>query len=297
MIKELASRHLEVFFVVAEELHFGRAATRLHVAQPAVSATIAALEEGLGVQLFDRTRRKVRLTAAGEAFLVEARAASTQIERAVRVARRTDAGELGRLTIGFTSVCPLTSLPGHIARFMRAHPSVDVHLRQLGTRQQMEALKLGHLDLGFTVFPEADEDIAAKTFLEEPLAAFVHAEHQLAKKKRIPLKSLLGEPFILMTLEREPKLREAYLALCKKYFLPPRVVLELDQIESMLGFVAAKLGVSLAPAAARTLEFPGVVSRLVSPGLMGGVTALWSREHLGPAARLFLDESGLAVSQ
>lgn len=295
MSRPLESRHLETFFVVADELHFGRAATRLHVAQPAVSHTIAALEEEVGTPLFDRSQRRVQLTAAGRTFLTEAHEAAAQLQRAISRARSAATGTVGQLRLAFTAVCALSPLPQQIAAFMKTYPNVEVRLEQLGTREQFDALKLGRIDLGFSVFPESDEHICSRPFVKESLAAFVPSTHQLANRRKVKLSALLQEPFILMSRRKEPKILDAYLGLCTKYSVTPNIVLELDQLESMFGFVAAGLGVSLAPWVARRLRLDGVVALPVTPALPGGIAFSWHKGHLASSTMLFIEYLGFST--
>lgn len=282
-------RHLEVFFVVAEELHFGRAASRLHVAQPAVSQTVKALEEELGVQLFDRSRRSTRLTAAGSVFLEESQAAMERLRRAGQMARQVAEGERGRLLLGMTTVSTLSPLPEAILSFQQRYPNVAVKVEQMGTTEQCRALSLGELDVGFTVMMGEFRGLVSEALTEEPLMAMLPASHRLAATRSVALHSLLEEPIILMTQQREPSIHRAYHRLCEEAGCPPRVVLELDHLESMLAFVAAGMGVSLAPAAALRLRLDGVVGRPVTPAFPGGISFVWNPQQLHPVTARFLD--------
>lgn len=282
-------RYLETFVVVADELHFGRAAEQLNVAQPAVSQTIAALEEELGAELFDRSRRQVSLTAAGEVFLEEARETLDQLDRASTLARRAAQGTHGRLVIGFTAACALSEMPAHITRFMRAHPGVDVRLRQMGTRDQLQHVRQGSMDVGFSVLPDADTELASRLVTADSLRAFFQDDHRFAHLDEVPVEQALAEPFLLMSREREPTMDRAFKRLCNEHEIDPNVVLEVDHLEAMMAFVAAGLGVSFAPSSAAELQLGGVASRPVTPPIDAGVSAIWSQEDLTPTAERFLE--------
>lgn len=275
-------RYLETFVVVADELHFGRAAARLHVAQPAVSQTIAALEEELGVRLFDRSRRQVRLTAAGTAYRAEAEAVLRRLSQAGDLARRADAGVSGRLVVGFTTVCAISGLAAFLTRFLHAEPEVQVQLLPMDTRAQVEALVLGQLDLGFTVEPLDDPALTVERVFDDALHAFVPRTHRFADQDRVAVAELLTEPLLLMSREREPAMHQALAHLCRRYDVRPDVVLEVDQLDTMLAFVAGGLGVSLAPSSAARLQLEGVVDRPLSPPIEAGVSVMWTA--LSPVA-------------
>ena len=281
-------RHLETFIIVADELHFGRAAARLHVAQPAVSQTISGLEDSLGVELFDRTRRQVRLTEAGERFLEDTRRILGDLEQAKHSARRLAAGERGQLRIGFTVACAMSRIPSAIADFMKSNPGVEVSLRQLGTAAQLEALALGRLDIGFSVLAQPDDSIQRRLVAPDRLHVFLPAQHPLAVNEEVHVSDALRCPFVLMTREQEPQMHHAFHGLCRELGIEPAVVLEVDHLEAMLAFVAAGLGVSFAPSATNKLDASGVISRPLVPFIAVDIHALWSEQNLSPATRRFL---------
>ena len=282
-------RHLEVFLVVAEELHFGRAAARLRVAQPAVSQTIALLEQELGVQLFDRSKRRVVLSAAGEAYVEEVRGVFRQLEQASTVAREAQEGVRGRLTVGFTAVCTLGFLPGALVDFMRRHPWIAVSLKQLGTAEQSEALRLGAIDIGFSILPGGHEPVHSELIAPDELHVFFHAEHRLARWERIPVIEALDESFLLMSQEREPCVHRVFERLCDRHDKHARIALEVDHLESMFAFVAAGLGVALAPSVAGRLKMDGVTSRPLEPPIASGISAIWVPETMTPTTARFIE--------
>jgi DNA-binding transcriptional LysR family regulator len=281
-------RHLETFVLVAEELHFGRAATRLRVAQPAVSQTIASLEDELGAKLFDRGHRNVALTPAGEIFLRDARTILGDLDRAAHRARQAASGERGILELGFTAVCALSPISTSITRFIHAHPAVEVRLRQMGTREQVEALKLGRLDIGFSVLPQDDLDLDTRLIEPDTLHVFLASAHPLARVDHVPVADALRHPFLLMSRESEPSMHAAFRRLCHVHDVEPDIVAEIDGLDAMLAFVAAGLAISFAPSTAGRLRLDGVVSRPLTPAIEAGVTAMWRGEELGAAGRRLL---------
>src|SRR5512133_1148541 len=183
-------RHLRYFVAVAEELHFGRAAQRLHIAQPGLSQQIQALESELGVSLLARTRRRVELTAAGQVFLDEGRRALAQVERAENLTRRAASGEIGRLTIGGTESATWVVLPELLRDFRRRYPNVDLAIREMPSPLQLEALRNGEIDVGFVRPPVGTDGLVARTILEERLGILLPKAHPLAKRSEIPIRVL-----------------------------------------------------------------------------------------------------------
>ncbi len=193
-------RHLRSFVTLAEELHFGRAAERLGMAQPPLSLQIQSLEAGLGVRLFERSRRHVALTEAGRLFLPEAQATLEQAERARRIAQQAARGEVGQLFIGFTGSAPFNAaMPAIISRFRRAWPGLHMVLRELSTTDQLAALAEGSLDIGFVRpgQPQETAGVETRLVLDEPLVVALPEQHPLAGRDSLAMADLAGESFIL----------------------------------------------------------------------------------------------------
>lgn len=289
-------RHLETFLVVADELHFGRAAERLHVAQPAVSQTIAALEADLGVKLFDRSSRAVQLTAAGAAYVGEVEEIFRQIDRANASARSADEGTTGRLVVAFTAVCTLGFLPGVVVDFMRRHPEIAVELRQLGTAEQIDALAAGTIDIGFSILPDAHGPVHSRLVAPDELHLFLAADHPLAAHDRVEVADALAESFLLLSRDREPCVHKTFDRLCDAHQVDGDVVMQVDHLESMLAFVGAGLGVSLAPSIAAGLGLDGVTSRPLEPPVPSGISAIWDPDAAAPTTTRFLDHLCAAMA-
>lgn len=257
-------RHLRYFVAVAEDLHFGRAAARLHLSQPSLSQQIQALEERIGAALFVRNRRKVELTAAGRLLLPEARATLAQAEKAVVVARRAGRGEVGRLEIGFTGSAPFNPLlPQTVRRFRERWPDVHLSLNEMSTTAQFEALAAGRLDVGFLRPGQPMEmvGIAQRLLLREPLLAVMTADHPLAAGAAVRVADLAEQPFILHPRAIGTGLFDKVMTLCAAAGFAPRIAVEAHQMSTVVTLAAVGMGVSIVPEALRRLNTDGVAFR------------------------------------
>ena len=198
-------RQLRYFVAVAEELHFRRAAVRLHISQPPLSQQIAALEHELGVRLLERTRRRVELTPAGEAFLRDARATLAELDVAVSSARAIDAGLEGVLRVGFVGSALLSIVPTTVQRFRRTRPGAEIELRERSTVEQLRAVSTGLVDVGLVRPPiEADETMHVEVVRREHTVAALPEGHPLAELRRVPLRRLAAEPLVLFPRRQAP---------------------------------------------------------------------------------------------
>ena len=281
-------RHVRTFVAIAEEMHFGRAAARLHVVQSAVSLTLKALEEEVGTLLVARSQRRVALTAAGEQYLAYARRVLATLDEGAAAARRAADGESGRLVLRFTALGAISVLPGAIARMQREHPGVELDLGQLGSAEQIEAIRARRCDLGFIVVIRGDPGLEQFRVVDEPLMAVLPTGHRLASRRRVHMRDLGDERRIILSRRSEPEIYAAYLATCAREGLSPGAALEVDQIETMLAFVAAGVGISHAPGSIRALRMKGVVTVPITPRVASGVTAVWDARALPPAGERFL---------
>jgi DNA-binding transcriptional LysR family regulator len=251
-------RHIRYFVAVAEECHFGRAALRLHIAQPPLSQQIKQLESELGVVLLTRSTRKVELTPAGEHYLERARAILTAVDEAGAEAIRVAAGEVGRLAIGFTGSATYELLPS-LARVLRSDfPGIELALRgEMLTPDQVDALLDRSLDIGFLRPPVRNRDIEVRVLRREPLIAVLAETHQLAARARVKLVDLRDEPFITYPSHHRSVVYEAVLDACQRAGFTPHDMLEVSETSTLVSFAAAGLGVALVPASVQHLQITG----------------------------------------
>jgi DNA-binding transcriptional LysR family regulator len=283
-------RHLRYFVAVAEELHFGRAAARLHLAQPPLSRQIRQLEVELGVPLFERSKRHVRLTDAGAVFLVEARAVLAAAEQAAQAARRAARGEVGQLTVGFIGAASYSVLPGIVQAFRARYPSVELVLHEMTTAEQLAALRDGQLGAGLVRPPVADPVLAATTVLREPLVVALPAAHPLAAQRRVAVAALAGEPWVLFPRRLAADLYDQILALCEGAGFRPRLAQEAVQMQTVVRLVGAGVGVSLVPRSAESLHSAGVAYRpLRGAAAEVEMAVAWRRDEESALLRQFLD--------
>jgi DNA-binding transcriptional LysR family regulator len=285
-------RHLRYFVAVAEELHFGRAAKRLHIVQPTLSTQIQRLEAEVGVQLIHRTKRSVRLTEAGRIFLEEARLALDHSERAVRGARRAASGQMGSLNVGVTPNATYGVLTEVVSLYRERCPDVAVIPREMHSTVQIEALREESIEVGF-LRPPADqeyEDLEVKPFAREPLMAVLPKSHHLSALKRVPVESLAGESFLVPRRELEPGYHEQLMAICERAGFVPKVVQETTEIQVGMALTATGGYVGLLPASTRHLKMTGIVfKRLAEPVPEMELSVAWRSGALSPVARAFLN--------
>jgi DNA-binding transcriptional LysR family regulator len=280
-------RHLRYFIALAEELHFGRAAARLGIAQPPLSHQIARLERLVGHPLFTRKPR-VELTEAGRVLLTVARRAIVQVRDGIETTRRAGRGETGKLTAGFAASTMLTRVPEAFRAYRTSHPDVALVLRELSTSAQLDALKAGFIDVGFLREPEADAAIVAEPIVRERYVAVLPPRHALARRRRIDLRALAGEPFILFPRLVAPALYEQVIALCHGAGFTPRQVQEAQEWLTIVGLVDAGLGISLVPASFERLRWGGVTYHAIEPAGATTIAMCRRNEDPTPATAAFL---------
>ena len=242
---DMELRHLRYFVVVAEELHFGHAAERLHIAQPSLSIQIRQLEREVGAPLLDRTNRRVSLTAAGRVFLEGARRTLAQTEKMVEDTRRAHRGESGRLAFGFVGSAAYEVLPQLLRTFRAAYPDIELHLHSMATKEQLAALAERRLDLGLLRLPVDDARLSWRVVTREPLVAVLPNTHSLAAADRVPLAGLRRDPFILYPRADGPAIRDTIISLCHRAGFSPTIVQESGEMQTILGLVAGGIGVAL----------------------------------------------------
>ncbi|RMF68541.1 MAG: LysR family transcriptional regulator [Cyanobacteria bacterium J069] len=286
-------RHLRYFITVAEELHFGRAAVRLHMAQPPLSQQIRQLEGELGFQLFYRTKRSVQLTEAGAVFLQECQRVMQQLDQAVQIGQQVSRGERGQLVIGFVSSAAYSILPPLLQAFRAAAPDVSLELHELTTDQQVQWLRDRRMDVGL-VRPPVDDPAFCLTLLsEEPLVVALPQQHPLAQQPQVSLADLAGKPFILFPRPLAPGLYDQIISLCQQGGFSPTIVQEAIQMQTIISLVAAEMGVAIVPLSLQNLQRTGVVYRALQEPTPKAAIALLTRQ-LDPSPTV---QGFLAIAQ
>jgi DNA-binding transcriptional LysR family regulator len=259
MNQDVELRHLRYFVAVAEELHFGRAAQRLHLSQPPLSQQIRQLEQILGYALFERTSRSVKLTNAGEAYLERARRTLRNVQRDIEETRSIGQGEVGSLHMGFVGSAMLTTLPGIFRTYREAYPRVHLHLHESFTSRVAEGLENGTLDAGILRDGDAVATLNVTTLFSEPYVAVLPVAHACARQKSISPAVLRDEPFVYYPRSAGARAFEKPLTLFEQYGFRPQIVQEASHWLTILRLVGAGLGVTVAPACVRRIASPEVV--------------------------------------
>jgi len=276
---KLDLRRMRYFLAVAEELSFSRAAERLHMAQPPLSYQIKQLEKDLGVLLFERTRRGVRLTDAGRLLFEEARRILIQLEQTARMVERVGSGAVGRLNLGFVPSASNEVLPPLLHRFRTRFPAVEILLQEMPPDDVVQRLHDSRVDVGFFYLPFADEALAFRPVSREVFVVALPEAHPLAARAEVELASLADEPFILPMRYKMPGLHMQVIELCRAAGFAPRAVQkDVWLIQTIVGLVAGGLGVALIPGSSRSLPRRGVVYRpLHGAAATVEMAAVWRR--------------------
>lgn len=259
----LELRHLRYFCTVVDELHFGRAASRLSLSQPALSVQIKQLEAILGVRLFERHTRQVSLTDAGRTLDEAARRILRDVDSAVLVTREVHEGRSGRLRVGFGPTLMLSTLGQVVRTFRQRRPDVRVDLHELPTSEQITALRRGDLDLAVVRGAEADPELHVELFAREPLLIALPRNHPAAAAARVPLAALAHDPWVLFPRAIAPLLHEQVIRLCREAGFSPRVVQESREVYTTVGLVGAGVGVTIVPETVQRMSWAGVVYKRI----------------------------------
>jgi DNA-binding transcriptional LysR family regulator len=287
-------RQLRYFVAVAEELHFGRAAARLHMTQPPLSQTIQALEELLGAALFLRTRRSVELTPAGQALLPEARRMLAHAAEMPELVRAAAAGESGRLSLAFVSSADYSVLPPFLRSYRAHYPQVHIVLQEATSDLQIEDLLHNRIDAGLLIPPlpeKARAELDYLKVLDEPLILAAPAGlDALRGAGPVWLKDLPRLPLIIFPRPISPALHDAILACFRAAGITPEIGQQAIQMQTIVSLVSAGMGLALVPQSVSNLMRPGVEYRALrdpSPQVETGLA--WRRDNRSPVLLGFLD--------
>lgn len=292
----LELRQLRYFVTVAEELHFGKAALRLHMTQPPLSQTIQALEQQLGAALFERSRRGVALTPAGLALLPEARRLLARAQELPQLVQRAAAGEVGRLALAFVSSADYSVLPPFLRAYRAAYPQVQITLQEATSDLQLDDLLHNRIDAGLLIPPLPDKarlELDYLPVLNEPLVLAVPAG-LLPKKGKVALAALQESfpalPLIVFPRAISPALYDAILSVFRDAGVTPEIGQQAIQMQTIVSLVSAGMGMALVPQSVSNLMRPGVEYRaLADAGPLVETGLAWRRDNTSPVLRGFLD--------
>jgi DNA-binding transcriptional LysR family regulator len=254
-------RQLRYFVAVAEERHYGRAAQRLHMSQPPLSMQIKALERELGIELLERTSRRVALTDAGRAFLERAKTILGAVEEAREVARGAEQGTQGRLEVGFISSATLSLLPPSIRLFRERFGGVELELKELTSAQQIDALYEGGIRVGLVRLPLRAPGIRFEPVLEERLVIALPSGHALEGLDCVSLETIADLPLIFFTRQLIPGFHAQIVELFQRVGAFPKVAQHAVHLQTIVGLVASGVGIAILPSSARRVSREGVVYR------------------------------------
>jgi len=289
-------RHLRYFVAVAEELHFGRAAARLHLSQPPLSRQIRELEEEVGARLLQRDRRRVALTSAGAAFLAEAREILTRSQRAAERALRASRGELGAIDVGFVTSATTEAFAAILREFRRARPDVEVRLYDQMPQQQLDGLRAGRLDVGFLRLPVDDPLLRSECVWRDPLVLALPAEHPLAQKESVRWTDLAHEHFVSIPWQQSPGFQGVFHEACRAAGFVPEIKQYANDLPTVIWLVSIGTGIAVVTAGLAGLLRSSVVIRpLEPPGPQVEMVVAWRRDEASPVVAAFLEVTRSAV--
>jgi DNA-binding transcriptional LysR family regulator len=287
---------LRCFIALADELHFRHAAERCHISQPAMSQQIRRLEEEVGTELAVRTKRSVRLTHAGETFLVEARRAVQGLDDAARVARQVADGVHGRLRVGVTAPALFVVYPEIARAFSEHRPEISVSVDVLHTADQEQALQRGDLDLGIVHPPLDDADIECVDLASWPFRIALPSDHPLTERETLTMADLEGEPLVLFPRRTAPRLYDSIIELCMRTGFSPTIVMDAHPAQSIVALAASGVGIGFVASPQDSFHRDGVIYRQLvgaQPALDIGIAFGAAERH--PALDDFLEVARQSV--
>jgi len=289
-------RHLRYFVVVAEELHFGRAAERLNICQPPLSVQIKNLEDELEVQLFDRSRRQVNLTRCGEVFLRRAQTVLTEIENAAEEVRAIDRGDLDSITIGYKSAIMLGEINALLKKFRLSYPFVQLKFVQASVTDQYQAVHDHRLDIGFIDAPVTEhssdaitENVKGYPVTKERLLLAVPNFHPLCHRKIVRLSEFANDQFIFLNRQVVPSMYDQQLGLCQEAGFSPNILFHTEQLPEILAFVAAGYGVGFCPESAVNVWSDSIVYLSLKEHSHVTISMIFRNDHESKAVQYFRD--------
>ncbi|HET9943461.1 MAG TPA: LysR substrate-binding domain-containing protein [Terriglobia bacterium] len=279
-------RHLRYLVVLAEELHFGRAAIRLNISQPPLSQQIRQLEKELGVQIFERTKRQVRLTDTGKRIVEEAHKVLARVDHFTKVASQAGGGEIGHLAVGVTGGVNQI-LVDTLRLIGRKYPGVHIELHYLSTGMQVEALRERRIDVGFLNLPLQEPTLVIEKIKSEPLRVALPKGHPLTRLQRIPLSALADQRIILFPRRVTPGLHDTITGMCRKAGFTLNVVHEVDSIVGGLTLVSADMGIAFGTPSVQAL-WPDIAFRPITPPASVEQAVAYNHDAASPVLDILL---------
>jgi DNA-binding transcriptional LysR family regulator len=285
-------RRLTYFIAVAEHLNFRRAAEALDTSQPSLSQQIRALEEQIGVQLFERTKKRVQLTTAGAVYLSSVRHLLSEFDACAERAREAQAGLRGTISIGTSGMAMIDHIPRVVRRFRKEFPDVTPALTILRNPDLVGALRAGRIELAFSTDVESDAELATLLLWTLPNRVVLPADHPMADRKTIRLNELQGETLITHPRRGGAGANSRVMALCQEQGFTPKAIKEVSEIadlETLIGLVACGLGITILPSAFEIIAPPSVVFKEIASTHLGAqISACWRRNDASPLVHNFV---------
>ena len=290
-------RQLRYFVAVAEELHFGRAAARVGIAQPALSQQVRRLESMVGSELLTRSTRSVALTPAGSALLPHARRSLAEADQAVVAAGRAARGEIGHLTVGFIETAAVSLIPAAVRNFRTKHPDVTLSLRELSVDAQLDGIRAQTLELGVVRAPVDAADLEVEAVAEDRLLAAVPATHAHAGAESITVNELADEPLIALSREVVPGLHDQVISLFADRRRSAQITQEATSVQAVMGLVAAGLGIAVLPSSVRSLRRDGIAFVDLASSELSLILAVRRRRESSPLVEAFIEAARSAAPE
>tara|TARA_R110002095_G_scaffold209432_1_gene195964 strand:+ start:708 stop:1589 length:882 start_codon:yes stop_codon:yes gene_type:complete len=285
----LTFRQLRYFLVLTEELHFSRAAKRLHISQPPLSASLRQLEEELGVQLLERSSKSVTMTAAGEVFQRQVRYLLEHLEGSRSLVQRVAAGASGILRVGFTQAMIFRQLPTALKSLQSMHPGIELQLLEKNSADLVKAVESGQLDVGFIHAMPLPETLSSLTIANEPFLCCLPINHPLANRDTVKVHDLIGEPLVMFTRSLAPHYYDRLVSLFHIADMEPTIRHEVSQWLTIVALVSQGMGVALVPQALTETMFSNIVFRpLANLNVRHQSLCIWLNDSPNPNRDLLI---------
>lgn len=287
-------RHLEYFRTLAETLHFGRAAQRLHISQPPLSRQIALLEEELGVKLFDRSSRRVELTDAGQRFYLDTATVFAAFEQAKRNALAAARGEAGELSVGFMMSTAYSVTPAITRRYAALYPQVTLKLTETLPMDLAADISSGQKDVAIMYRPQDCTGLETASIYSEEMMLVLPPGHALLEYERVEPTQLTGEPFIIVPRHIAPALHDMILSYCLQHGVTPNIAMEINMQQTIVNLVGEGMGVAIVPRSMRNMRLATTTFRPLKNAPMIEVVAVWKHDNHNPCIHSFIDSARVA---